>query len=118
MEIRAILLSVTVILGTAAPAMADAIPASEASAHIGQSVTIEGFVTATPVTINKTQFLDFGGSYPHQDFSVEISAADAAHFPRASDFNGKRVQVTGMITLYHGKPETVLTSVDNVKVVP
>ena len=112
--------SLTLFVGalmTALPAMAETLPASEASAHLGQTVTVEGVVTATPTTINRTQFLDFGAAYPNQDFSAEISAADAAHFPRASDYNGKRVEVTGTITLYHGKPELILTSPDKVKVV-
>ena len=106
-----------ILLMSAIPSKADTLPDSETASHIGQTVTVEGIVRGTPTTINRTQFLDFGSTYPNQDFSAEISKADAAQFPPVSDFNGKRVQVTGTITLYHGKPLMILTP-DRLKVVP
>jgi hypothetical protein len=107
-----------VVLTSAISSRAQALPDSEAAAHLGERVTIEGVVTGTPVTLNGTQFLDFGGLYPNQDFSAEISKADAAQFHNVSDYDGKRVQVTGTMTLYHGKPELILTSPDKLKLMP
>ena len=116
---RAVLaIFVAVTLTSATPSRAEGFPDSEASAHTGETATIEGVVKGTPVTVNRTQFLDFGDTYPNQDFSAVIWAPDAAQFKSVSNYNGKRVAVTGKITLYRGKPEMVLTSADQLKVLP
>ena len=107
-----------VILTSAAPSMAATFQDSQASAHIGETATIEGVVKGTFVTVNHSQFLDFGGAYPNQDFSAVIWAPDAAQFKDVISYYGKRVVVTGKITLYQGKPEMELTSGDNLKVLP
>ena len=107
-----------VILTSAAPSRAETFSDSEASAHIGETATIEGVVKGTPVTVNRTQFLDFGDEYPNQDFSAVIWAPDAAQFNDVTGYYGKRVAVTGKITLYRGKPEMALTSADQLKVLP
>jgi hypothetical protein len=111
-------LFVAVILTSATPSRAETFPDSQAFAHIGETATIEGVVKGTPVTVNRTQFLDFGDAYPNQDFSAVIWAPDAAQFNSVSGYNGKRVAVTGKITLYRGKPEMVLISADQLKVLP
>src|SRR5690348_16732685 len=115
-HLRAVLaIFVGVTLMSTAPSRAEAFPDSEASAHTGETATIEGVVKGTPVTVNRTQFLDFGDTYPNQDFSDAIWAPDAAQFKSMTSNYGKRVAVTGKITLYRGKPEMVLTSADKLQ---
>ena len=114
--VLALLVGVT--LTSATSSAAATFQDSQASAHIGERATIEGVVKGPFVTVNHSQFLDFGGTYPDQDFSAVIWAPDAAQFEGVSSYLGKRVVVTGKITLYRGKPEMELTSGDDLKVLP
>ncbi len=100
------------------PAKAQTYRDADASAHIGETATIEGVVQGTFVTVNHSQFLDFGGTYPQQNFSAVIWSPDAHNFGPVTSYRGKHVAVTGRITRYRGKPEMVLTTADTLKVLP
>jgi hypothetical protein len=94
--------------------------ASEASSHAGHNVTIVGVVTAIHVTASRTTYIDFGSPYPHQDFTATIFRQNAGRFSNVNDYYGKRVAVTGKISrfLFRGGPETIVSSPDQLKVLP
>ena len=96
--------------GFISPAGCTRYPDSQASAHVGQAVTIVGTVTGTHVTAKGTEFLNFGARYPAQDFTVVIFASSAAKVGDIGRYYGKRVAVTGRVQLYQGKPEIVVNS--------
>jgi hypothetical protein len=55
-------------------------------------------------------FLNVGGAYPSQKFSVVIKGSDRDKFKAAPEkmFAGKTICVTGSITMYKGRPEIVV----------
>jgi DNA/RNA endonuclease YhcR with UshA esterase domain len=55
-------------------------------------------------------FLNMGGKYPNQAFTAFIPSASAAQFSNPQQYEGRMVAVSGKITLYHGKPEIIVTS--------
>jgi hypothetical protein len=55
-------------------------------------------------------FLNMGGKYPNQAFTAFVPSASAGQFSQLQQYEGKTVSVSGKITLYHGKPEIVVTS--------
>ena len=88
---------------------------SDAPNHIGQSVTVSGLVVAVFVSKRGNVFINFGDKYPNQTFTGWVPAGT----PLASDpslqlLQGKTVKITGVIELYHGKPEIRITSKDQI----
>lgn len=93
----------------AGSARAEAIAPSQAKAHVGQTVTVEGTVSDVFATRSGVMFLDIGGTYPSNAFAVVIFKDDANKFPDADSLSGKTVDVTGSVRLYRGKAEIVLS---------
>jgi DNA/RNA endonuclease YhcR with UshA esterase domain len=56
-----------------------------------------------------------GGKYPNQKFTAFIPANSAGQFSNSRDYEGKTISVSGKITLYHGKPEIIVTSPAQIK---
>ncbi len=99
-----------------APAQQSLVRDSEAAAHLGESVTVEGTVASVHVTRSGTTFLNFGTAYPNQTFTAVIFRTAASKFPNPQQWEGKRVLVTGKVKLYRDRPEIVLE--DPARLVP
>lgn len=105
-------LSLTVLLvgcNKSGPAPSGAITPEQAKSHIGERVTVSGVVVKVTVSSKDHTFLNFGAPYPNDIFSVTVFASDAGKFHDLSRLTGKRVAVTGLVKLYRGKPEIVLS---------
>jgi DNA/RNA endonuclease YhcR with UshA esterase domain len=98
-----------------APAFADAIQPTDASAHVGQTVTVEGTVSNVHTARSGVTFIDMGGRYPNNSFTAVIFAKDASKFPGAGSLNGKTVDITGPVRLYKGKPEIIVKDAAQLK---
>ena len=106
---RTVILALLLALG-ATPAMAETIAAADAAAHVGQTVTVEGTVSLIHQSAVGTVFLDIDGIYPANAFTAVILPADVAKFPEAFGLSGQKVDVTGTIQDYQGKPEIMLST--------
>ncbi len=110
---RTIVLVLGPVLGlalTATSAGAEEIVApSQAQAHTGQVVTVEGAVSEVHTASSGVRFLDIGGRFPNNAFAAVIFKDDASKFSDLDAFAGKTVDVTGSIRLYQGKPEIVVS---------
>jgi DNA/RNA endonuclease YhcR with UshA esterase domain len=102
-----VLCLITLALSTAV-ANAGVINDRDAAKHAGEHVTVEGVVTGTHVSAKGTEFLNFGDHYPNQDFTVVIFARSSASIGDIARYYGKRVDVTGTIALYRGRPEIIV----------
>jgi DNA/RNA endonuclease YhcR with UshA esterase domain len=101
---------------TAAPALAETIQPSDAQAHVGQTVTVEGSVSEVHAAASgRATFLDIGGRYPNSVFTAVIFAKDASKFPNVDSLTGKTVDITGAVRLYRGKPEIILNDPAQIK---
>lgn len=89
---------------------------AQAKAHAGEVASVVGTVENVFTSRSGNEFLDLDGASRDAPFSAVIFAADAAKVGDLSDLQGKRVAVTGKITLYHGKPEIIVHSRDALKV--
>ena len=112
------LVVITLLLAAANVYALDAIPAAEASKHVGETVTVQGKVAETKTLKNGEAFLRIAAGYPHQLLTGYIASlktvADEAWL---KSFTGKTVSIHGQIDLYAGKPEIKITSRDQVKAV-
>lgn len=101
---------------TAMPALAETIQPADAAKHVGQTVTVEGAVSNVHTTGSGMTFIDMGGRYPDNPFTAVIFSDDAGKFPDPDDFDGKTVDITGLVRLYKNKPEIILKSADQIKI--
>jgi DNA/RNA endonuclease YhcR with UshA esterase domain len=97
-------------------ARAAVIADTDVSRHVGQPVTVEGVVTGTHVSAKGTEFLDFGPRYPDQDFTVVIFARSSAEIGDIARFYGKRLDVSGTVELYRGRPEIIVRSASQIRI--
>jgi DNA/RNA endonuclease YhcR with UshA esterase domain len=91
------------------------IAAADAKAHVGQTVTVEGAVSAATTARSGVTFIDIGGSYPDNAFAAVIFADDAGKFPNIRALDGKTVDVSGAVRLYKGKPEIIVSDPAQIK---
>ena len=102
-------------LAASAIAQAPAIyTAAEAAKHVGEIATITDRVDGVHQSGRGNIFLNMGGKYPNQAFTAWIPAASAGEFSNPQQYEGKTVAVSGKITLYHGKPEIIVTNVSQI----
>jgi hypothetical protein len=106
-----------------APALADdaapvRIQASEAAAHIGETVTAVGVLADVHKTSGKAILWDIGAKYPDNALTVYIGKRDTAAIPDVTPLIGKTLAITGPIKTYQGKPEIAVTNPKQVAVAP
>jgi DNA/RNA endonuclease YhcR with UshA esterase domain len=81
----------------------------EAAKHVGKVVIVRGEISQIVLSVNLTTHINFGGVYPNHVFTATIFKAKQTLFTGVRDYEGKVVQVQGLVHLYRGKPEIVLT---------
>ncbi len=95
---------------------------SEAKEHFGETATVCGEVVSTRFadsTKGQPTFLNLDKPYPNQVFTVVIWGNNRGKFGTPeNDFKGKRICVTGKITVYAGLPEIVADDPQQIKVAP
>jgi DNA/RNA endonuclease YhcR with UshA esterase domain len=113
---RVFLVAAALVLSVPSAASAATIQAAEATSYVGQSVTVEAIVSEVFTDPKSgTTFLDIGGTYPDQALTAVIFSQDAETFPGVGSLGGKTVAITGQVSLYKGRPEIVLRSVDQLR---
>jgi hypothetical protein len=58
-----------------------------------------------------------GGHYPDDIFEAVIFPRNAGAFGGVNGYVGNRVQISGPVQLYHGKPEITLTNLGQIQVI-
>lgn len=91
------------------------VPWRDAGAYVGQTITVEGRIVRTE-DIGSIIFLNF--SKRRGDFVAVVRAEDYEHFPAppAQLYRGKRVWITGKVTLHKGVPQMVIHGPDQIEV--
>ena len=108
--------SVAAVAGGLAPkGSADPITPEAAAHHVGENATVRGVVAEVYRSRSGITLLDMGGRYPDNPFAAVIFPEDAIKFPDLGSLSGKMVEVTGSVRLYHGKPEIILRTPDQIK---
>jgi hypothetical protein len=90
----------------------------QARAHAGERATVVGTVANVHETGRGTTYLNFGAPYPHQTFTGAVLRPGIATPGQLNSFAGKRVGVTGTITLHHGQAEIVIDSIGQLTTAP
>ena len=80
----------------------------EAGKHLEQHVIVRGTVSQVVVTKNLTTHVHFGGIYPNQVFTATFFKASRPEFPGVQDYEGKVVEVEGVVHITRKKPEILV----------
>jgi len=94
------------------------VPASsvKVNGHVGEMATVEGVVSEVHVAATSgVTFIDLGGRYPDNSFTGVIWPENADTFPNVGALYGKTVKITGLLKLYRGKQEIILTEADQLQ---
>jgi len=84
----------------------------EAAAHEGKQVKVKGVVDGQKTSAKGITYLNFGGRFPNHVFSCVLRSKD---FPEGvPSYEGKEVEVTGLIKMYEGKPSMEIKSMDQI----
>lgn len=100
------------------PALSATISTGEASSHVGQYATVEGVVGEVKTSKGGTTFIDLDGHYPNEALSGVIFSSDTAAVGDISKLTGKKIDMSGTIQLYRGRPEIIVKSRGQIREVP
>lgn len=97
---------------------AETVPWEDAGRHVGRDVTVEGTVVRTYRSA-RFLFLNFHPNWKKY-LSIVVPAAGPGAFPAPLEeaYRGKRVRVTGTVSLYEGRLQIVAESPDAITVLP
>ncbi len=97
-----------------------ALTATEAKGHVGEQATVCGKVVSTrwaESSRGSPTFLNFDQPYPDQVFTLLIWGNDRLKFHNPeTTYRGKRVCVTGKISVFKGVPEVIANDPSQIKV--
>ena len=89
------------------------IPATEAKNHIGEDATVCGMVYQVQLSKSGSIFLNIGGDHPNQPFTA-VCFKGTIPYESLKNFESLAVCVTGTIRDYKGKPEIMITSLNQI----
>lgn len=92
------------------------ISAIEAKGHIGAEAVVRGKIAEVNVGERITR-LNFEESYPKTPFTAVIFPRSTNQFPEIEKLKSKTVEVSGKIAAYRDRPQIVLTSSNQVRVI-
>ena len=90
------------------------VPPEEAAGQVGKTVTVKGKVDGQKSSKAGNTYLNFGGKFPNHVFSCLLRAKNFTD--PVPTYEGKVIEVTGMVTMYEGKPQIELTSLNGIRV--
>jgi len=88
---------------------------TEAPNHVGEYVCVVGKVDHVSRP-KETTFLNFCPDYKTCPFGAVIFRADEYKFPNPEQYEGKTVEITGLIKSYQGRPEIILKEPGQIKI--
>jgi DNA/RNA endonuclease YhcR with UshA esterase domain len=106
-------------LGTAQSTKPDDVKmlkADEAKDAIGKTATITGKVAEVHIQ-EKVTHINFDRLYPNHPFSAVVFSTKTNLFPDLKQLLGKKLAVSGKVEEFKGKPQIVLQSTNQLKIV-
>ena len=92
------------------------IAAAQAKDHVGDTAVVTGKVAEVNIAARLIR-VNLDKAYPAQTFTAVIFSEKTNLFPEIAKIKGKSVEVSGKIAAYRDRPQIVLTSTNQLKVV-
>jgi len=87
---------------------AETITASVAARRVGEMVFVEDTIREVITKPSGTLFLNFGDSFPRESLKAIVMAATRARFSGVEKWQGRRVRLSGIVTIYKGHARIIL----------
>jgi endonuclease YncB( thermonuclease family) len=118
--VAAILIAASILLAKtdSPPQSTKRIDYTEAPNHIGEYACVSGKIDHVYTSQKGTVFLNFCQDYTSCPFGIVIFGEDAHKFPNPKQYEGKTLEITGLIKSYQGRPEIALNAPDQIKIPP
>lgn len=81
---------------------------TEAPVHIGEHRCVTGRVNHVFTSQKGNIFINFCADYQTCPFVGVIFSSEAYKFPGIQNYKGRNIEITGLITSYKGRPETII----------
>ena len=91
---------------------------TEAPNHVGEYACVSGKIDHVYTSRKGTIFLNFCPDYKTCPFGAVIFGSNAYKFSNPKQYEGKTVEITGLIKSYQGRPEIVLKDPRQIKILP
>ncbi len=92
------------------------IPVTEATNYMYQQVVVRDVVVQVALR-SRVALLNLNQQYPASPLTCVIQASHTNRFPDLESYLGQLVEVSGRITPYQGRPQILLTSTDQIKII-
>ena len=89
---------------------------TEASEQVGEYACVVGRVDHVYTSQKGTIFINFCSDYKTCPFGVAIFSSNAYKFPNPNQYEGKTVEITGLIRSYKGRAEIILNDPSQIKI--
>jgi micrococcal nuclease len=89
---------------------------NEASDHVGEYACVTGRVDHVYTSQKGTIFINFCPDYKTCPFGAAIFGSDAYKFNNPKQYEGKTVEITGLVRSYQGRPEIILNDPGQIKI--
>ena len=89
---------------------------TEANSFVGKSVIVQGYVASVFMT-DKVAYLNFEKKYPDNPLTATIFEKHFSDFDDLTKYENRTVEVKGRVTKYKGKPQIILNSENQIRIV-
>jgi len=89
---------------------------NEAPKYIGEYITVAGKVDNVYTSLKGNSFINFCSNYKTCPFFAVIFNSDSYKFPNIKQYQGKTVQITGVIKTYRGRAEIIISNPNQIKI--
>ena len=118
--VAALVLVISSLTACGVQADGTSITAASAANHVGESARVCGLVASAKYateTRRQPTFLNLDRPYPNHVFTALIWGSDREAFPYAPEgLQGKQICVQGVIELYKGKAEIIVTGPSQIEI--
>lgn len=92
------------------------IKSTEAKSYVGEYAVVQGYV-ASVYEREKVAYLNFEKSYPDNPFTATVFAKHFSDFGDLTEYENRTVEIIGRITEYRGKPQIILNSEEQIRII-
>jgi hypothetical protein len=89
---------------------------AEAKNHINENAIVKGYVADVAIR-EKVAYLNFDKKYPKNTFSAVIFDSKFAEVGDLNIYKNQNVEVKGTITIYKDKPQIIVSSKNQIRIV-
>lgn len=89
---------------------------TEANSFVGKNVIVQGYVASVFMT-DKVAYLNFEKKYPDNPFTAVVFEKKFSVFDDLTKYENRTVEVKGRVTKYKGKPQIILNTESQIRIV-